>query len=278
MVNNKLVLRAFQSSTSTSQKPDGFEFLPNEIFNGDIPKIFVDDFVQCLNVKTGAIEFRPLDAIWQSSRENWCIKRVTTNGTSTSQMTQGSSKSLIERKNSTGTQLARYLMALEEPHYLHMTRDSNNLVEIELPRYRISFFINTKGEMESRGLGATIDPNQDLGTFIGLQQRLVLRHVAEHTGNFKRSVLVPFGPPSLVGPANCVITLGNTRKVSYFRYQIDTHLQQLRAPANPLCRLFKAILHALTTGVLPDPLTGYTGTEEALNCLREQALQPSLAD
>lgn len=36
----------------------------------------------------------------------------------------------------------------------------------------------------------------------------------------------------------------------------------------------KAYLHAATSFVLPDPLTGRTGTEEALHCLTSGSCQP----
>lgn len=58
-------------------------------------------------------------------------------------------------------------------------------------------------------------------------------------------------------------------------YQLDTKLSRLRCQPGTVARLFLAYLHAVTSAVVPDPLTGHTGTQEALRILREQSLRAS---
>lgn len=60
----------------------------------------------------------------------------------------------------------------------------------------------------------------------------------------------------------------------YARYMIDNVLGRLHGPPEPLLLYTKAQLHAYTSFMIPDPLTGRTGTEEALKCLQSGACQP----
>jgi hypothetical protein len=60
----------------------------------------------------------------------------------------------------------------------------------------------------------------------------------------------------------------------YGHFVINDVLGRLDCPAEPRLLYFKALAHAYTSFVLPDPLTGRTGTEEALHCLRSGYCQP----
>lgn len=51
-------------------------------------------------------------------------------------------------------------------------------------------------------------------------------------------------------------------------------LGRLECAAEPRLLYFKAYCHAITASVQPDPLTGRTGTEEALSCLQAANAQP----
>lgn len=60
----------------------------------------------------------------------------------------------------------------------------------------------------------------------------------------------------------------------YTRFQINPTLRRLDTPADPLYQYLKAWYHAVTSFVLPDPLTGRTGSEESLNLLTGATSQP----
>lgn len=60
----------------------------------------------------------------------------------------------------------------------------------------------------------------------------------------------------------------------YTRFTINSLLQRLDTPAEPVYRYMKACFHAVTSFLLPDPLTGRNGTEEALELLTSGAAKP----
>ena len=60
----------------------------------------------------------------------------------------------------------------------------------------------------------------------------------------------------------------------YGRFGIDNVLGRLSSPPEPRLLYSKAQFHAFTSFVLPDPLTGRTGAEEALHTLRSGYSQP----
>jgi hypothetical protein len=60
------------------------------------------------------------------------------------------------------------------------------------------------------------------------------------------------------------------RKHNYFR--INTALGRLVDNGSLQSKLFLCHLHAATSHCLPDPLTGRTGTEEALRILKSAAV------
>jgi hypothetical protein len=60
----------------------------------------------------------------------------------------------------------------------------------------------------------------------------------------------------------------------YGEYKIDEDLGRLDCQAEPRLLYLKAQLHAYTSYILPDRLTGRTGTEEALHCLASGYCRP----
>jgi len=89
----------------------------------------------------------------------------------------------------------------------------------------------------------------------------------------QQSVIVPMGNLSFKRHGIHVKAL--TENIDHYgRYTINTVLGRLDCPAPPRLLYFKARCHAYTSFVRPDPLTGRTGTEEALHCLRSGCFQP----
>lgn len=60
----------------------------------------------------------------------------------------------------------------------------------------------------------------------------------------------------------------------YARYVINDVLGRLDCPAEPRLLYLKAMYHAYTSSIVPDPLTGRTGSEEAISCLKSGYCQP----
>jgi hypothetical protein len=115
--------------------------------------------------------------------------------------------------------------------------------------------------------GMLIDNNQSSGTMFGLSSQLVL--CARDMGS--RRVIIPYGLVhfKLQGAhVNIVVDTQSHTSVQYQEYTIDTDLGRLVGNVTMINRLYKIYLHALSGYCLPDPLTGRTGTEEALHELR----------
>lgn len=61
---------------------------------------------------------------------------------------------------------------------------------------------------------------------------------------------------------------------AYGKFEIDTVLGRVNCPPDLRLLYTKAAIHAFTSFTIPDPLTGMTGTEEAVQILRSGQCQP----
>ena len=148
---------------------------------------------------------------------------------------------------------------------------------VVLPRYGLSFYVDEDGDLQSCNMrGMVYDENQSIGTLFGLVNRLVLRpkisdvHVVEL---IPRCVLIPEGDISFRMNSHHVrveidIDGPALRRITYQTYRVDTDLGCLAGNVSLINKLYCAYLHALTSGCSTDPLTGRSGTEEALSLLR----------
>lgn len=254
------------------------ELIPDFHFRGDLPFFMVSTTTQWLNVESKIINFRPLSSTWSTSA---CEAQLLFSETGLSQVLL-SEKKLVEYKSRLGKQIVQILSPIEAEKYIMITMDNNakHRIEVKLQRFGITFFLNDNGELESSDLAGIIDSDQAFGAFIGLQSRLVIKHLDNYSGISKRSIILPFGKVSLEYDADTdhcqsKISCTDDNTLIWFRYEIDTNLRQLRSRRNDhLCLLFKIYLHAISAHCRADPLTGRTGTEEAIYCLREPALLP----
>ena len=248
------------------------EALPLNLFAIDLPNMFARKFIHWLDLATGEIEFRPLNDIWQPSELHWRLRFVS--GSPSTMFCQ--QKHLLESRTEITRHIIRVLEVLDDYLNIHITRTDNGLIEVELPRLRLHFFLNCDGRLQSRELAAIVDQDQTIGCFWGLNNKLVLEDAANHGIRKVRSVIIPFGD---VGIQKCQehvqvnIDTGYSDLVHYYRYSLDTYLRKIRGPPDLLGNLFKAYLHAVTTFVLPDHFTGRIGQEEALSNLREESMR-----
>jgi len=87
---------------------------------------------------------------------------------------------------------------------------------------------------------------------------------------------VPFGRLSSTRSGHHVAIHVENNGV-YGRFAINSVLGRIDCPAEPVLIYTKAMFHAYSSSVVADPLTGRTGTEEALTFLRSAKCQPSTA-
>ena len=247
------------------------EVVPQLTFQGDLPRYLIDKYIPWLDIQRREIEFRPLTRRWETSRENCWMQY---SPTSSFTMSNGS-QHLIDMQRNNCTAALGIFGALDTLENLLVTISTHNRLEIALPRYDLHFVMDESGNFECPELCKTVDPNQSNGSLIGLKNRLILCGALPISSKHDRMLIIPDGKPS-VHPTGAhvevrIATEGS--KVRLFHYQIDAVLGRLQGDGDIIGILFKAYLHAVSSYVLPDPLTGRTGTEEALSCLRQQSLR-----
>lgn len=262
-----LVVRAKRGS-------EVLELVPPPKLIKDLPRSLIHDYVHWLNIRSRHMELRPIATRWESSIDNWVIK-FNPGGTT---MTRGSLK-LIDIHSRTFAMVAALLKPIEEAENLVVSWSSKEKLSIELPRYRLSFFLNEDGLLECLNLpGMVIDSDQSIGSLVGLVNQLVLRtnHGMVKRAPSSRKVIIPCGQISFELHGHHSQTVVETKSqpsVKFLEYKVDPDLGRLVGNVSLVSRLFKIYLHAVTSHCLADPLTGLTGTEEALRELRGAACQ-----
>ncbi|KIK92145.1 hypothetical protein PAXRUDRAFT_147949 [Paxillus rubicundulus Ve08.2h10] len=266
----KLVIRAKHKS-----KTDIWELIPQEKMNSDLPVVLVKDHAHWMNLSTSTIEVRPLKRLWEPSPENWTISSTP----SISRMRKGS-ELFVDIRSRTWAMISSLLKPLDLPEHLIITVSPVDSVQqrlsVDLPRYGLSFFVDEDGDLQSYNIrGMVYDKNQSIGTMFGLANQLVLRPKpqAGHAPT-QRCVLIPEGDISFERHGHHVRINVDThrpplRRVTYQTYKVDTELGCLTGNVSLTNKLYRAYIHALSSGGCSvDPLTGRTGTEEALSILR----------
>ncbi|KAI0116284.1 hypothetical protein GGR51DRAFT_312844 [Nemania sp. FL0031] len=141
---------------------------------------------------------------------------------------------------------------------------------VELKHLDLRFTVNDDTQLlQCQQLNAEIDPDQDPGTWYGLQSKIVMRELK----TWSRSIIVPLGALRVCrnGLHVDVRILGNS---DYARFKIDSILGRLSCSPEPRLIYTKALYHAITSFCIPDPLTGRNGSSEAFDILQSGAAQP----
>lgn len=244
------------------------QFVERKVFEGnapcDVPSPLIHDCVHWLNLKSGQLEFRPRLHAWTHNRPgNWTFHVLT-------RRALRGDVCLVDPHSALVHKIARIFKCFEKCPNVTVFQPATTTLTVELKRMDLNFNVNHKGLLESRQLGSEIDPDQDAGTWYGLQSKIVLR---DTRNALKRSVIVPLGKLSY-RRHGIHVDVWTDNDGRYGRYFIDGVLGRLQCASEPLLLYTKAQLHAFTAFVLPDPLTGRTGTEEALSCLSSASSQP----
>ncbi|EGO28636.1 hypothetical protein SERLADRAFT_413465 [Serpula lacrymans var. lacrymans S7.9] len=223
----------------TKQGAELLEFIPRTTFLNDLPKLLVEDHTHWLNLHTGELQIRP---------DHYRLK---------------------------GLEYPENLLVTHKP----LAENSGPSLVVDLLRFRLSFFVDTNYHLQSRNLrGMVVDSNQSAGTLFGLRNQLLLRSSDQDLKYHSRHryVLIPHGQLSFQRQGHHITIEIDTQKqhrVQHHRYKVDTVLGCLVGNVSLTNKLYKAYLHALSSSCLPDPLTGRTGTEEALYDLSSAGCQ-----
>jgi hypothetical protein len=141
---------------------------------------------------------------------------------------------------------------------------------VVIQQLQLTFSVNQKQRLFSPQLGLEIDPNQDAGTWYGLKSKLVC---CSGDNPLRRTVLVPLGH-LYAARSGCHVTVNIAQDGSYGKFAINDTLGRIDCAAEPTLVYTKALLHAYTSFLLPDPLTGRTGAEESLDWLQSGICRP----
>ncbi|KAK0208018.1 hypothetical protein DFS33DRAFT_1300737 [Desarmillaria ectypa] len=261
--NDALVIRA--KSTDVV-----LELIPHTTFNLDLPRLFVEEYTHWINLKTSEVELRPLVSLWESSPQNW---RMIFNASKRRMVLDN--HEMIDIHSRTFKMVSGRLQNFEQCQYIHITRAASDIgLSADLPRFQLSF-LNKDAKLECHNIpNMLIDRNQSAGSLLGLKSRLVLR--SKHSLKLPRCrrILVPFGKVEVErreDHVRIVVQTGSTRSIKFYDYTIDSDIGRLVSSPDLTSNLYQAFLHALSSHPLPDPLTGQTGTEEAIQLLQSAA-------
>lgn len=254
---NELVIRTRREADKVVQ-----QFIPRVKLRGDFPTHFIENHLHWLDVSSGDLELRDLENPWPKNKlQSWLIPY------SENVLELGQSERLVDVRSSTTAMINSVLRPLESTEFIDVCYTSGTgVVAAHLPRLKLDFFINSSRELECRQFpGMVVDRNQNISTLVGLENRLVVHQSSV------RSVIIPYGEVHFQTCNNHIrvrIDTGKHKKVKYHIYIIDPRLGRLVGNGSLTSHLYKTFLHAVTAYCLPDPLTGRTGTEEALAGLR----------
>ena len=251
-----------------------WEVVPHRELRDDFPSILVEEFSHWFEISTRTLEFRPSGELYKQCTE-W---QLCYNAASQSVLWKGN-QTLVDIRSKTVGSINSVFASLEIPSYIHVTTPSKCQIDIELPRLGLRFWLNQDSELECRELRKIVDPDQYVGTFVGLRSKMVLCERGVFAQQLNRTIIIPAGKVSVSrrNPHVAISISTEDRHVHCFRFQADSILGRLRSDGSLYSQLFQAYLHALTSNILPDPFTHRTGTEEGLlllESLSKQAWKP----
>ena len=256
------------------------ELIPQKVLHGDLPAVLIEGHAHWLNISTSVMEIRPLDTLWETSSENWRVDCTP----GRYRMWKGHDF-LVDIRSQSWDMISSLLRPLSPPQDLIVSvspadpsRPTSSLqLSVVLPRYDLSFYIDEDGDLRSRNFRDMVyDKNQSIGTLFGLVNRLVLRKKIRDINAVEltpRCVLIPDGDISFrIDGSHVRVEVAPRRPVlkqaTYYTYGVNTDLGCLTGNGSFTSKLYCAYLHALTSGFSIDPLTGRSGSEEALSMLR----------
>ncbi|KAG1750378.1 uncharacterized protein EDB91DRAFT_1303342 [Suillus paluster] len=256
------------------------QLILSQQFLDDLPAILTLSHTHWLNLSMNKIEIQPVDNAWKFSPENW-ILQFPVSGPSTLQNAGGAT--LVDICSQTWDMVSKRMGSLEDPCYMMVTCSASEAsggpffsLKVDLPRYGLEFFIDQDGEMQSRNMSnMVVDTSQSTGTMLGLINQLVLHPKSQTADEHPCTVIIPDGRISYsVNGHHVRVTIApEGTRLTYHSYKVDPDLRCLAGNRGLTSKLYQALLHAVTSGCIPDPLTGRTGTEEALHLLHSAACQ-----
>ncbi|KAF2019066.1 hypothetical protein BU24DRAFT_439393 [Aaosphaeria arxii CBS 175.79] len=222
-----------------------FHLLPSRLFHQNFPNTFLTNYIHWYDKQANVVYFCHRDSPWPSEQSrSWCLNKLDSQWSLSK-----AGRKMLAHTSDTTRRLCNLLSGFEEKSHIHTLFNADtHTIDVELPRLQLSFFYR----------GLAVDPCQRLETLVGLTTKLVLK---EGTVTYSRtdshvSVSITLGPG------------GHTHA-----YHVDESIGRLLDDGSLHSKIYLCYLHALTSYCLPDPLTGHTGTEAALEILRSGSVR-----
>ncbi|KAE9567462.1 hypothetical protein CGMCC3_g16424 [Colletotrichum fructicola] len=252
-----------------------FDLVPSHHLDGRFPTFFVDNHVHWYNHDEGCVEFCDIQTPWKRSAANWKLRRCEDRS---GWVLSRDEDVLVGLNTASSRLLAKILAPLETATWIHVILRSSKTVFIDIPRSGLEFTLKPgTSEVVSRQYrGMSVDTLQSIGTLVALRDKLALTTSQGPDSRLppRRKVLVLEGKVSYVGTNSYVkVDIGKGFGQKAHAYDVDDKLGRLVSNGSRQSKLFLSYLHALTSFCLPDPLTGKTGTEEALTILASASLR-----
>ncbi|KAK0671660.1 hypothetical protein QBC41DRAFT_344465 [Cercophora samala] len=239
----------------------------------DIPSPLIWEHFHWLNLKTGRLYITPAHNRWNFGHPlNWEVDIH--RGYAQRQQHGNEVVNMLNPMSPLFQRITNIVHGLAQGQHILVTQKSSGSLEVRIHKLELLFFVNHNSLLYSPQLGLEIDPLQDAGTWYGFEHKLVCRKVHNP---FRRTILVPLpsGPEGFrFRRADCHVELGVKLSDRYGKFDINDTLGRIDCAAEPALVYAKALIHALTSFPLPDPLTGRTGTEESLHWLQSGICRP----
>ncbi|KAK6495019.1 hypothetical protein TWF481_003047 [Arthrobotrys musiformis] len=263
----QMIVRAeWRDLSEYKPKTTILQYVPVEFFrseeNGeDLPASLLDECFHWLDLQRKLLFCRK--SCWKRRESDWTINLE-------SKEALRREVKLVDRFSPLFKKVSAIFNRFELDRYLTVFQPKRRPLSVEMRRLELKWEVNGLGLLESEALQSYIDKDQDAGTWYGLRSKIVLR---DSSNRRARSIIIPLGPPRCrINDTHVEVDILNIG--TYGRYQINTILGRVDCPPEPRLLYTKALVHAYTSFILPDPLTKRTGTEESLHCLRSGYCQP----
>ncbi|GKT51435.1 uncharacterized protein ColSpa_11616 [Colletotrichum spaethianum] len=233
----------------------------------DLPGPLIDDCFHWLDLRSGKVFISSAADIWNISHRNWTLH---VHLRTCSRPGHSGNDRIVDTYSPLFNRVARIFNGFEMRRHLLVFQPAAKHLQVEIRRLQLMFFVNARQLLESPQLGSEIDLDQDAGTWYGLESKLVFRNPRDPQ---QRSILVPLGPVEARRERDTML-VRVLPSGEHGKFSINKHLGRIESAPEPLLLYMKAQLHAYTSSIFPDPLTGRTGTEEALQWLDSGICQP----
>lgn len=251
------------------------EYIPCEVFGTsvrDLPVPLLRECYHWLDVRNGELEIRRQD-MWITRPGNWWIHGIAYGQCQiVRRIGHPSETRLLNNSNETVSRIRTIFRSFADLNQIIVFASREGKVTVELKSLELSFFINDNGILHSSRLGAIVTQNQDAGTWYGLRSKIVIQSAANAR---QKSILVPHNQDFHVTRDDVHVSVDiGIGTATYSKYDINDVLGRIDCPPEPSLLYTKALLHALTSHVMPDSLTSRTGVEESLRLLQTGVYQP----